>query len=463
MAKGLPGNEETMTQRMTVTRRQAFGAAAGMAAALLPGAALQAQTSLEPRLVIITSFSRDVTTPFVQAFERRNPGTKVEVQNRSTTAAVAFIRETRSSPPDLFWASAPDAFEVMKQNQLLAKPQINLAGIPERIGAQPTHDPDGRYFGFAVSGYGMMYNTRYMRANRLPVPKEWADLKNPVYQNHVGISSPSRSGTTHLTVETILQGEGWEPGWAQMLEIAGNFAQVSDRSFGVPDAVNSGQYGIGIVIDFFGFSAKASGFPVEFVYPSVTTLVPANIAMVEGSKAPNAARAFIEFLLSPEGQEVLLDPKVMRLPVRPESYAKAPAGFPNPFKDSALGARVRFDNDVSETRYELLNSLFDRLVTFRLRELTEAWKAVHAAEAALLKQENAEARSLVAEARQRLTRLPVTEAQARDPAIAGAFQPTRPDRPAGPRQAQLEEEWDRAAVANYAEAKQLADRAQRAR
>jgi ABC-type Fe3+ transport system substrate-binding protein len=422
-----------------------------------------AQAPLEARAVVITSFSRDVTTPFVQAFERRHPGTKIEVQNRSTTAAVAFIRETRSSPPDLMWASAPDAFEVLKQGNLLARPRIDTSGIPARIGGGPTHDPEGHYFGFAVSGYGIMYNTRYVRANRLPVPREWADLKNPIYHGHVGISSPSRSGTTHLTVETILQGEGWGPGWAQLLEIAGNFAQVSDRSFGVPDAVNSGQYGIGIVIDFFGFAAKAAGFPVEFVYPSVTTLVPANIAMIEGARNPNAARAFIQFLLSPEGQEVLLDPKVMRLPLRPETYAKAPAGFPNPFTDPSLGARVRFDNDISEARYELLNSLFDRMITFRLRELTEAWKAVHAAEAALARRDNAEGRRLVAEARQKLTRVPVTEAQAADRSIGGAFQPSRPGRTAGPRQAQLEEEWDRFAVANYAEAKQLAERAQRAR
>ncbi|WP_426954438.1 ABC transporter substrate-binding protein [Muricoccus radiodurans] len=443
------------------SRRSVLATGLGVALPFGPrGATAQA---LEPRVTVITSFSRDVTTPFQQAFERRFPGTKLEVQNRSTTAAVAFIRETRSSPPDLFWASAPDAFEVLKQAQLLAKPNIDTTGIPERVGAQPTHDPAGHYFGFAVSGYGIMYNTRYMRANRLPIPREWADLKNPAYQGHVGISSPSRSGTTHLTVETILQGEGWGPGWAQLMEIAGNFAQVSDRSFGVPDAVNSGQYGIGIVIDFFGLSAKASGFPVEFVYPSVTTLVPASIAMIEGARAPNAARAFIQFLLSPEGQEVLLDPKVMRLPVRAESYARAPAGFPNPFQDRNLGARVAFDSDLSEGRYELLNSLFDRLITFRLRELTEAWKAVHAAEAALARRDNAEGRQLVAQARQRLTAVPVTETQSKDPAVTGAFQATSRERPAAQRQAQYEEEWDRAALAAYAEAKSLAERAQRAR
>src|SRR5690606_35194852 len=107
-----------------------------------------------------------------------------------------------------------------------------------------------------------------------------------------------RSGTTHLTIETILQGEGWDKGWAKLLEIGGNLATVADRSFGVPDSVNSGQYGIGIVIDFFGLAAKASGFPVEFVYPTVTTLVPANVGIVKNATHPKAAAAFVEFLLS---------------------------------------------------------------------------------------------------------------------------------------------------------------------
>ena len=124
-------------------------------------------------------------------------------------------------------------------------------------------------------------------------PKEWADLVKPEYFNHVAMSSPSRSGTTHLTVETILQGEGWEKGWSQMLQIAGNCAAVTDRSFAVPDGVNNGQYGVGLVIDFFGLAGKASGYPVEFHYPSVTAVVPANIALVAGAKNVDEAKQFI--------------------------------------------------------------------------------------------------------------------------------------------------------------------------
>ena len=269
-----------------------------LAAALALATTSALAQPIENRLVIVTSFSKEITEPYAQAFLKKYPGTRVEVQNRNTNAAVTFIRETRSSPPDIMWASAPDAFEVLKKDKLLFKYQPKAPGIAQKVGTYPTNDPDGFFTGFAASGYGIMFNTRYLRANNIPAPKEWDDLKKPVYFGHVGISAPSRSGTTHLTVETILQGEGWDKGWATLLAIGGNLAQVSDRSFGVPDAVNSGQYGVGIVIDFFGLSAKASGFPVEFVYPSVTTIVPANVGIIANARNQKAAEAFVEFLLS---------------------------------------------------------------------------------------------------------------------------------------------------------------------
>src|SRR5215213_3616425 len=136
----------------------------------LTATAALAQTP-EGRLTVITSFAKEVTEPYAQAFQKKYPGTKVEMQNRNTAAAVAFIRETRSSPPDIMWASAPDAFEVLKKNSLLQKYAPKASGVAAKVGAYPVNDPDGFYTGFAASGYGIMFNTRYLRANNLPAPK----------------------------------------------------------------------------------------------------------------------------------------------------------------------------------------------------------------------------------------------------------------------------------------------------
>ena len=259
-------------------------AAAGVAS--LPFAS--AQTG---KVTVVTSFAKDVTDPFKKAFEKAHPGVTLDVQNRNTNAGVKFVEETKANnQTDLFWASAPDAFEVLKGKGLLQKYQPKAAGIPDKIGAFPVNEPEGHYFGFAASGYGIMWNTRYAQANKLPEPKDWQDLAKPAYFDHVSIAAPSRSGTTHLTIETILQGEGWEKGWRTIKEMAGNFRQVTERSFGVPEAVNSGQVGFGVVIDFFAFSAQASGFPVKFVYPTVTTIVPANVGHRRQCAEPRRGR-----------------------------------------------------------------------------------------------------------------------------------------------------------------------------
>ena len=431
---------------------------AALALTLTSGTAL----SLEGTLTIVTSYPPDTTNTFKAAFEKKYPGVKVEMLKKKTTAGIKYLQEiSDSNSADMFWASAPDAFEVLKGDDLLVKYEVKVSGIPKNVGSFPINDPDGYYKGFAASGYGIMWNTRYLKAKKLPNPAEWSDLKDPIWHGHVGMSAPSRSGTTHLTVETLIQGMGWDAGWAEWKAIAGNFKTVTERSFGVPDGVNSGQFGAGIVIDFFGLSSQASGFPVEFNYPRVTTLVPANIAIVKNAPNQAAAAAFIEYLLSNEGQELLLDPKIRRLPVNPQTYAKAPADFPNPFKDKSIGAAVKFDLALSKNRYNVVNSLFDVMITYRLDDLRDATKAVQEAEAAAKGKSNSEAEALIKQARMLINEMPIDEAKAGQEEFSGIFKKKRKkatDEVTG-RQAEVEQEWDSMVKANYAKAKELAEKA----
>ena len=409
------------------------------------------------KVTVVTSYSKDVTDPVKKAFEAATPGVTLEVQNRNTNAGVKYVEETRSNNQvDLFWASAPDAFEVLKGKSLLQKYAPKATGIPEKIGQFPINDPQGFYFGFAASGYGIMWNERYTKANKLPDPKDWQDLAKAPYYDHVSIAAPSRSGTTHLTIETVLQGEGWAKGWATIKAMAGNFRNVTERSFGVPEAVNSGQVGYGIVIDFFAFSAQASGFPVKFVYPTVTTIVPANVGIVTNAPNRAGAEAFVEFLLSPAGQQILFEPGIRRLPVNPEAYAKAPADYPNPFKDPRLGSMIKFDVAKSETRNDVVDALFDQIISFQLDPLKAATKAIHDADAALARKDNAQARTLVTQARDLIAAMPVDEATASAKETAGAFTGSKQK---GARQAELEQQWASFAKEHYAQAQAKAEEA----
>ncbi|HEX6082828.1 MAG TPA: extracellular solute-binding protein [Methylomirabilota bacterium] len=432
-----------------------------LAVALLatPAAAQSAAGgSARGEVVVLTSFPKELFEAYKKAFEQRTPGVKVVVKQQQTNQGVTYLRETRARPEaDVFWVSAVDAFQTLKADGLLERltlPREVLARMPARIGSFPLHDPDGAYWGFAVSGYGLMWNTRYLALHTLPAPREWTDLTDPRYFGHLVISAPSRSGTTHLTIEVILQAYGWEKGWALLLQFGGNMGAITERSFGVPEAVVSGQYGIGVVIDFFGLSAIASGQPIDFAYPALTSVVPASVAVVKNGPNPANARAFVEYLLSDEGQQKLFAPEIGRLPVVPALYARAPRGYPNPFAMKLGG--VDFDDRLSSSRRNVVNSLFDHVITFRHAELKAAWGAIHAAEAQVAAARRAgrsvdAATAPLAEARRLAGTVPVDAARASDREVNAAFR-DRPDV-----KSRLETEWDASAKAAYARARELAD------
>ena len=154
-------------------------------------------------LVIVTSFPKDLSGKFKAAFETKYPNITVEVVGKKTTAGIKYIQETSSNNgTDLFWASAPDAFEVLKGDNLLAKYTSQVKGIPKLVGSYPINDPEGFYTGFAAAGYGMMWNTRYLKANNLPAPKEWIDMADSIYFGHTGMSAPSRLSLIHISEPT---------------------------------------------------------------------------------------------------------------------------------------------------------------------------------------------------------------------------------------------------------------------
>jgi phosphoglycerate transport regulatory protein PgtC len=424
---------------------------------LLAGAPSSAQPATR-EVVVLTSFPKELFEAYKQAFEQKTPGVKMIVKQQQTNQGVTYLRETRSRPEaDVFWVSAVDAFQTLKADGLLDKLALSketLARIPARIGTFPLHDPDGHYWGFAVSGYGLMWNTRYLARHKLPAPREWTDLADPRYWGHLVISAPSRSGTTHLTVEVILQAYGWEKGWALLLQTGGNMGSITERSFGVPEAVVSGQFGIGVVIDFFGLSAIASGQPIDFAYPALTAVVPASVAVVKNGPNPANARAFVEYLLSDEGQLRLFAPEIGRLPVVPALYARAPKGYPNPFTMKLGG--VDFDDKLSSGRRNVVNALFDQVVTFRHAELKAAWGAIHVADAQVAKARAAgrgveAALANLAEARRLASAVPLDAGRASDREVNAAFK----DKPEV--KSRMETEWDTAAKSSYARARELAD------
>ncbi len=338
--------------------------------------ALPGQCATPDNLNIITSYPPQFYQPFIDRYRLLNPEIQVQVLNKKTTAALEEIQNGNSRKFDLFWSSSLDAFGVLKASGKLKRsgylPQYRTIDLRD----MHLHDPDGCYFSFALSSVGFMWNNEFLEKNGLPPPANWESLSDPVYYGHVAMSTPSRSGTTHLIVESILQSMGWQQGWAYLLKTAGNFATITARSFSVPEGIAGGRFGIGFVIDFLAFGEKNANAALDFRYATVPLLMPAGIALLDKGEHREAALRFIDFLLSPQGQEILLDPSINRLPVLADIYARESVDIPQLFRLINQGKTRPYDTGLSIGRYHVVNNLFDQLVTYRLPERRKIWKNV---------------------------------------------------------------------------------------
>lgn len=409
----------------------------------------------EKKLVIVSSFPKIVGSTFKEAFEKKHPKIEVVVSKKKTTAGIKFIQSKKENNDiDLFWVSAPDAFEVLKEKGLLQKYTPKAKGIPKRVNGYPVNDPEGYYTGFSSSGYGIMWNTEYLKKHNLPEPKQWVDLTRSEYRRHIGLSTPSRSGTTHLTIEGILQLKGWKHGWSIIKEIGANAKVITQKSSQVPKGVIKGDFGIGIVIDLYALSAIGAGHPIGFSYPADTVFVPANIGILKNAPEKELAADFIEFVLSEEGQKLLLKPGISRLPIRPEIYSgRIPEYYPLPYGETQYGSVIPFDVKLSKSRYNVVNSLFDVMITYQHEDLQLAMRAIQNAEISFSATHFAKSKlaNSINLSRDLINALPIDEAISSSPNFASKFTQRRKketDVIKG-EQAEIEKKWQAMVQDNY--------------
>ena len=389
-------------------------------------------------LIILTPHWSGIYNVYVDAFidywENKTGDTiTIEVLSEDTSECLRLVEQWDGSPEaDVWWGGGLDAFRIAESEGLLdsfhneSDPEwvsINQS-IQDELFGLPLKDLDSEYglynwWGSALSGFGIMYNKPYLEQYGLPEPKDWLDLTNPIYKGHITVVPPSKSGSNHMIVEIILQAYGWEQGWDILTKMAANVRDFQEKSYHVPPLVGEGEYGIAPVIDFYGFGQIAEKGPdnIGFIYPpagngSHTVINPDSVALLKGAPHPYLAYEFMKFVLSYDGQKLLFEDPINRLPVREDVYDEAPAGYFNPFNTTLT--LMTYNSTLGELRWDIVNDLYDILLVNRHAELVSAWNDILAANATL--QDAAEAgydissgEEYLDKALEELTKVPITE------------------------------------------------------
>jgi phosphoglycerate transport regulatory protein PgtC len=394
------------------------------------------------KVVVISSYPQEVISQFEAAFEKKYPQYRLEILWRRSRDTLTYLHMPHS-PVDVYWTPAQRNFEMLAKEGALRKLDIDLTGLPKKIGGFQISDADDYYVATETAGYGMAYHPAELARLHLPPPKDWKALTSEAFDGHVVLPIPSQVGYAPVLIDTLLQSYGWQQGWQVLTQIAANARLADAGSTFISDDVGSGRVAVGMTIDFFAVSAIANGNPLRFTYPEKVGYSPAHVAIFKESSHLAGARAFASFVLSDEGQRLLFHPDIRKLPVRPAVYEHKPDGYFDPF---AAAQRASYDYEVASglQRQDVVSALFDALITRHHAELKTMHQALRRAE------QKSPGDVRLKEARQHAYWLPLNAEQVDDAALQQAFMQL------DDKIESIEKHWDSEISKHYAQATQIA-------
>jgi iron(III) transport system substrate-binding protein len=254
-------------------------------------------------------------------------------------------------------------------------------GIPQSLGGEPYWDPHGRWVGACLAGFGICYNTDVLtRLGLTSPPTQWVDLADRRLFRSVALADPTKSGSVAKAYELMIQQqmnqrlseiagstpeelaesqavrEGWDRGLQLLIQLAANSRYFSDAAPKVPADVAYGEAAAGMCIDFYGRSESEAVLDprgrTRMQYGNVrggTSVGADSIALLRGAPHPEIGKAFIDFVMSREGQKLwdfrLQTPggpvrySLRRLPIRREFYKEPFRSFmadgeADPYRDA---------------------------------------------------------------------------------------------------------------------------------
>ncbi len=268
-------------------------------------------------LVLYTSQPNEDAQATVDGFMAANPDVKVDWVRDGTPKIMAKLMaeiEAGSPAADLLLIADTVTLERMKQaGQLLAYKS------PEAVNYDASlYDADGAYYSTKLITTGIMYNTAAAMK-----PTSWADLAKPEAKGLVAMPSPLTSGAALIHAQTLAGVSSL--GWDYYKALQANGAIAAGGNGAVLKSVASGEKAYGVVVDYMPIREKAKGAPVEFVFPTEgVSAVTEPVAILSTTKNAEAAKKFVDYVLSEKGQEGFL--KLGYIPAR--NGMPVPEGFP---------------------------------------------------------------------------------------------------------------------------------------
>ena len=285
-----------------------------------PDPALVAAAKKEGQVLIYTTLIvEQIVRPLIKTFQSQVPGIDVKfVRADSTALVVRLTNEARANRTQADIWHLVDGVGALVEAGIAAPLDLPSAkGLPAAYA-----DPKGRWVATNLAVRSLAYNTKLVPPAQ--APRGYGDLVDPRFKGKFAWNPNSVSGAYGF-IGTVLRHLGEEKGVAYLRALAKQeITPVPMAIRAVLDRVIAGEYAMGLEMNgTHAYISAGMGAPVAWVPldPVSVTLQAAGITAKAAH--PNAARLFLDFMISRAGQEVFRERDY--IPTHPEVGAKNPA------------------------------------------------------------------------------------------------------------------------------------------
>ncbi|WP_420720232.1 ABC transporter substrate-binding protein [Providencia rettgeri] len=285
-------------------------------------------------LTVYTAGPGAMAKQLAAGYEKQT-GVKVDVFQATTGKVMARLEAEQANPRAdvLISASWDTAVDLQQKGWLLAYESPNAEKVPAQF-KTPYYVAQG------ISALGIVWNSK----SGTPKPTDWADLAQPVFKDKVTMPDPALSGAS-LDLLLGLQNAKPEAAWTLFSELKANGMVISGpNAQALTPVLQGAKAAVFGAVDYVAYGSIAEGESIEVIFPSSgTAIAPRPMMILNSSKQQNEAKAFVDYVLSPEGQKIVADAWLM--PARTDVAGKRPDFstlklLPEPTTDSAERSSV---------------------------------------------------------------------------------------------------------------------------
>jgi len=351
-------------------------------------------------LVLLHPHSADFANHVINDFKDwydETFGTSITLQTMEMDSGASYqqVKTWDGAPEaDVLWGGGEYYLMSLAGKGLLEGHKVTEdSDILDEFGGWPIKDPEGAYdwYAAALSSFGFMWNTEYLVANDLIPPSTWEDLTKPEYYGHIVMCDPAKSGSTTAIVINVIQhyivqegwdnnATGWQNAWHYWAKVAGNVGLFTESSHAVPTKVVTGEYGIGLVIDYYSWEQIQAGEDLGWSNGGATTVSTDPAGILKGAPHLLEAQRWMDYLTSKRGQEAV---GFGRMPIREDALPTAPV-LSAWYNASQVPVITGYDRDAHNAMFSVAREMFSYWLVKNQNTAKASWGKIIEAEEMLL-------------------------------------------------------------------------------